>query len=205
MATTSSLSRVIIKFSKLAIVYRQSWIDVALIFILFTYSLINLFILAESLVSYAGERFDFIVEMNQEVDNYWIRYRGLMDCDERFLSAHQVGILRYNGAQETDPNGTVPYARVPTNTTALVEIINNNNFHLSQLPIFILIIPILIFIIFTDIFSNINNDDYSVVASERVESRNGRQPYGQHAYARISRSKRRVYHAGSRLPVLPVV
>ncbi|XP_043270972.1 laccase-1-like [Venturia canescens] len=74
---------------------------------------------AESLVSYAGERFDFIVEMNQEIDNYWIRFRGLMDCDERFLSAYQVAILRYEGADYADPNGTVSYERVPMNTSAL--------------------------------------------------------------------------------------
>lgn len=43
-----------------------------------------------SFVSYAGERFDFIINANQEEGNYWIRVRGLMDCDERFTSAYQV-------------------------------------------------------------------------------------------------------------------
>ncbi|XP_017757142.1 PREDICTED: laccase-4-like isoform X2 [Eufriesea mexicana] len=66
---------------------------------------------AESLVSYAGERFDFIVETNQNVDNFWIRFRGLMDCDERFTKAYQIAILRYEGAMEEDPNGTVTYER----------------------------------------------------------------------------------------------
>ena len=79
--------------------------------------------LAESLVSYAGERFDFIVEMNQEIGNYWIRFRGLMDCDQRFRSAHQVGVLRYQGAIEEYPNGTVSYERVPMNTSALVKFV----------------------------------------------------------------------------------
>nr|XP_012152944.1 PREDICTED: laccase-1-like isoform X2 [Megachile rotundata]XP_012152945.1 PREDICTED: laccase-1-like isoform X2 [Megachile rotundata] len=64
---------------------------------------------AESLVSYAGERFDFVVETNQNVDNYWIRFRGLMDCDERFTKAYQVAILRYEGADEQDPAGVVAY------------------------------------------------------------------------------------------------
>lgn len=41
-----------------------------------------LFVPATSLVTYAGERYDFILEANNEIDNYWIRYRGLMDCDE---------------------------------------------------------------------------------------------------------------------------
>jgi L-ascorbate oxidase len=46
-----------------------------------------------SLVSYAGERFDFVVNANQEVGNYWLRIRGLMDCDERFTSAYQVSYI----------------------------------------------------------------------------------------------------------------
>ncbi|XP_012286272.1 laccase-4 isoform X2 [Orussus abietinus] len=74
---------------------------------------------AESVVTYAGERFDVIVEMNQDVGNYWIRFRGLMDCDERFLSAYQVAILRYEGAPEIDPKETVSYERVPTTSDAL--------------------------------------------------------------------------------------
>lgn len=45
-----------------------------------------------SFVSYAGERFDFIINANQNPGNYWIRVRGLMDCDERFTSAYQVSV-----------------------------------------------------------------------------------------------------------------
>ncbi|XP_076766747.1 uncharacterized protein LOC143433334 [Xylocopa sonorina] len=70
---------------------------------------------AESLVSYAGERFDFVVETNRNPDNYWIRFRGLMDCDERFTKAYQVAILRYEGATDEDPNGVVTYERKPSN------------------------------------------------------------------------------------------
>nr|XP_031845394.1 laccase-1-like isoform X2 [Nomia melanderi]XP_031845395.1 laccase-1-like isoform X2 [Nomia melanderi]XP_031845396.1 laccase-1-like isoform X2 [Nomia melanderi]XP_031845397.1 laccase-1-like isoform X2 [Nomia melanderi]XP_031845399.1 laccase-1-like isoform X2 [Nomia melanderi]XP_031845400.1 laccase-1-like isoform X2 [Nomia melanderi] len=66
---------------------------------------------AKTLVSYAGERFDFVLEANQKIDNYWIRVRGLMDCDERFTKAFQVGILRYDGAIEQDPKGRVTYER----------------------------------------------------------------------------------------------
>ena len=64
------------------------------------------------MISYAGERFDFIVETNQDVDNYWMRFRGLMDCDERFTKAYQVAVLRYEGAPEKDPDGVVSYERV---------------------------------------------------------------------------------------------
>lgn len=79
-------------------------------------------IAAESLVSYAGERFDFIIEMNQPVNNYWMRFRGLMDCDERFLSAYQVAILRYEGAPEEEPAIEVTYDRVRNDTYGLVRV-----------------------------------------------------------------------------------
>ncbi|TGZ54926.1 Uncharacterized protein DBV15_05335 [Temnothorax longispinosus] len=74
---------------------------------------------AESLVSYAGERFDFIIEMDQPVDNYWMRFRGLMDCDDRFLSAYQVAILRYEGAPEEEPLLEVSYNRTRNDTYGL--------------------------------------------------------------------------------------
>ncbi|KAJ8920457.1 hypothetical protein NQ315_005325 [Exocentrus adspersus] len=56
---------------------------------------------ATSLVTYAGERFDFILKADQEPDLYWIRFRGLMDCDERFKRAHQVAVLEYEGLNTT--------------------------------------------------------------------------------------------------------
>lgn len=77
-------------------------------------------ITAESLVSYAGERFDFMIEMDQSVNNYWMRFRGLMDCDERFLSAHQVAILRYEGALKVEPDSETTYERISNNSYGLV-------------------------------------------------------------------------------------
>lgn len=61
-----------------------------------------------SLVTYAGERFDFVVNANQPIDNYWIRVRGLMDCDERFTKAYQVAVLRYESAAISLPSGFHP-------------------------------------------------------------------------------------------------
>ncbi|XP_055636865.1 uncharacterized protein LOC129775791 [Toxorhynchites rutilus septentrionalis] len=55
-----------------------------------------------SFVSYAGERFDFILRANQPIGNYLMRFRGLMDCDERFTAAYQVAVLRYKGAPEVE-------------------------------------------------------------------------------------------------------
>ncbi|RZF45560.1 hypothetical protein LSTR_LSTR016803, partial [Laodelphax striatellus] len=64
---------------------------------------------AATLVSYAGERWDFVLNANATVGNYWIRFKGLMDCDERFTKAHQVAILRYHGAPEEDPTSKLSY------------------------------------------------------------------------------------------------
>ncbi|XP_015120774.1 L-ascorbate oxidase-like [Diachasma alloeum] len=61
---------------------------------------------ASSLVTYAGERFDFIVEMNQRVDNYWIRLRGLMDCDKKLFNVKQQAILRYKRAPDGEPKNS---------------------------------------------------------------------------------------------------
>lgn len=63
---------------------------------------------ATFLVTYAGERWDFIVNTNQEIGNYFIRARGLMDCDERFTSSFQMAILHYNGAADEAPVGVKP-------------------------------------------------------------------------------------------------
>ncbi|CAG9772969.1 unnamed protein product [Ceutorhynchus assimilis] len=57
---------------------------------------------AESLVTYAGERFDFVLTADQPKNLYWIRFRGLMDCDERFNKAHQSAVLEYKGFDNQD-------------------------------------------------------------------------------------------------------
>lgn len=69
-----------------------------------------IFFLADSVVTYAGERFDFVLNADQPVGLYWMRFRGLMDCDERFKSAHQAAVLQYKGASDTDyPEGDLDY------------------------------------------------------------------------------------------------
>lgn len=67
-----------------------------------------------SIVTYSGERFDFVLNANQEVGNYWLRLKGLMDCSERFTSAFQVAILRYEGAPDEEPTGQLGYAHNAT-------------------------------------------------------------------------------------------
>lgn len=64
----------------------------------------------DSLVIYAGERFDFILHANAPIKNYWIWFRGLMDCGPNFTKAHQVAILRYDGAPtDSQPEKLVSY------------------------------------------------------------------------------------------------
>ncbi|KAK9884427.1 hypothetical protein WA026_007274 [Henosepilachna vigintioctopunctata] len=66
---------------------------------------------AESLVTYAGERYDFIINADQPEGVYWMRFGGLMDCDERFTSAHQVAVLHYE--HDNIPDNTYP-EEIPT-------------------------------------------------------------------------------------------
>lgn len=65
--------------------------------------------IVDAFVSYAGERWDFILEASEDIENYWMRFTGLMDCDERFNKAHQLTILHYEGASYQEPKGPVGY------------------------------------------------------------------------------------------------
>ncbi|XP_072384918.1 uncharacterized protein [Diabrotica undecimpunctata] len=75
-----------------------------------------------SLVTYAGERFDFILKADQPKDVYWIRFKGLMDCDERFTKAFQVAVLEYEN------NDLPPYSYPPQN-------VSYDNSHIDGLQI----------------------------------------------------------------------
>ncbi|KAJ8044291.1 Laccase-4 [Holothuria leucospilota] len=60
----------------------------------------------DSLITNAGERFDFILNANQTVDNYWLRVEGIGDnCKrtDRRPGLQELAILRYIGAPDTDP------------------------------------------------------------------------------------------------------
>ena len=58
-----------------------------------------------------GERVDFIVNADQPVGNYWIRYKGRGQCDPSNTTAgiFQVAILRYLGAPIMDPISPTGY------------------------------------------------------------------------------------------------
>lgn len=70
----------------------------------------------DSLVIDAGERYDFVVNAGQTISSYWIRLHGLMDCIPK--QVFQAAILRYNGAQETEPEEILTFEN--TNRTGRV-------------------------------------------------------------------------------------
>lgn len=74
----------------------------------------------DSLVIYAGERFDFVLKANRSINNYWMHFQGLLDCDERFQSVFQMAILRYaNYTSVEEPKGLISYHRNSTNNIEL--------------------------------------------------------------------------------------
>ena len=63
-------------------------------------------IVVDSFNVFAGERFDFVLIARNTTDprNHWIRVRGLADCNPK--KAHQVAVLRYEGAPPGLPAGS---------------------------------------------------------------------------------------------------
>ncbi|XP_071116464.1 uncharacterized protein [Haliotis cracherodii] len=64
-------------------------------------------VVVSSFVVFPGERYDFILDADKAVGNYWIRARGMLDCAGD--KAKQVAILRYDNANETEPSAPTDY------------------------------------------------------------------------------------------------
>ncbi|XP_017760663.1 PREDICTED: laccase-like [Eufriesea mexicana] len=58
-----------------------------------------------SIVSFPGERYDFVINTNQRPGAYWIQLRALDNCDSN--KTQQLGILQYLGASKK-PTSPVP-------------------------------------------------------------------------------------------------
>lgn len=56
-----------------------------------------------------GERYDFILEANQTDNNYWIRFRGLGNCENDARKVHQEAVLHYADADEALPEAEPTY------------------------------------------------------------------------------------------------
>ena len=76
-----------------------------------------------------GERVDFVIAADQKVNNYWIRYRGYDKCQPTGLKPgiYQVAVLRYNGANEEDPDEPIGYdiPKIKEDTRASFIVITN--------------------------------------------------------------------------------
>ncbi len=70
--------------------------------------------LADSLVLFNGERFDFLLaETVSPPANHWLRITGLGDCSDSWFSVHQEAILRYTGAPLEAPPESDEYQTQP--------------------------------------------------------------------------------------------
>lgn len=58
--------------------------------------------MVDFIIIHTGERYDFILHADEEIDNYWMRAETLeADANERHMAE---GILHYMGANQTNPN-----------------------------------------------------------------------------------------------------
>ncbi|XP_021918366.1 oxidoreductase OpS5-like [Zootermopsis nevadensis] len=64
---------------------------------------------ANSIMLNGGERYDFILEANQTDNNYWIRFRGLGNCENDARKVHQEAVLHYADADEALPEAEPTY------------------------------------------------------------------------------------------------
>ncbi|KAK6195925.1 hypothetical protein SNE40_001251 [Patella caerulea] len=66
-------------------------------------------IVVDSFNIFAGERYDFILETNKTIGNYWFRVRGLADCGADQKRGQALAIVRYTGSLEEAPAGATDY------------------------------------------------------------------------------------------------
>nr|QMP96877.1 laccase C precursor [Cerrena sp.] len=77
----------------------------------------------DSLVIYAGQRYSFVLNANQTVDNYWIRADPNLGTTG-FPNGINSAILRYSGADEVEPTTNQTTSTAALDETALVPLEN---------------------------------------------------------------------------------
>ncbi|KAF8994966.1 laccase [Cyathus striatus] len=65
-------------------------------------------LVVDSLQIFAAQRYSFVLNANQDVDNYWIRANPSAPTPQGFLGGINSAILRYAGAEDDDPSTTLP-------------------------------------------------------------------------------------------------
>ncbi|KZC07550.1 Laccase-5, partial [Dufourea novaeangliae] len=56
-------------------------------------------VVVESIISFSGERYDFVVNTNQKPGAYWIQLRGMLECATEKMQ--QLAILQYTNTSST--------------------------------------------------------------------------------------------------------
>ncbi|XP_020298310.1 laccase-4-like isoform X2 [Pseudomyrmex gracilis] len=64
-----------------------------------------------SIISVAGERYDFVVNANNKVNSYWIQLRGIASCKTKAIQ--QLAVLQYEGAASNTPSTPAPTLNDP--------------------------------------------------------------------------------------------
>nr|AID59411.1 laccase 3 precursor [Cerrena sp. HYB07] len=77
----------------------------------------------DEITIYAGQRYSFVLNANQTVDNYWIRANPNLGTTG-FANGINSAILRYSGADEVEPTTTQTDATAALAETALVPLEN---------------------------------------------------------------------------------
>ncbi|KAH9170110.1 laccase C [Lactarius sanguifluus] len=78
-------------------------------------------LIVDSIQIFAGQRYSFVLNANQSVDNYWTRSLPAGGDYSDFMN---LAILRYDGAADANPTAD-PTTSIPTSSSPLVE----NNLH----------------------------------------------------------------------------
>jgi len=75
-----------------------------------------------------------------------MRFKGLMDCDERFTKAFEVAILHYDGADDNEPEGIPTYDNSLYSGIVNIIKINQTNtlFYIDILLIYVYCIHVII-------------------------------------------------------------
>lgn len=66
-------------------------------------------LLVDSFIINGGERYDFVLKTEKKPANYWIRYRGLGDCQNQGVQVSELAILRYRNSELAEPQGETDY------------------------------------------------------------------------------------------------
>ncbi|PSR82558.1 hypothetical protein PHLCEN_2v5991 [Hermanssonia centrifuga] len=81
-------------------------------------------LLVDSLTIYAAQRYSFVLNANQPINNYWIRAQPNQAQLSGFANGLNSAILRYKGALDVDPTTIQPVSVAPLLETNLHPLSN---------------------------------------------------------------------------------